>query len=124
MLIYVAVCLELPSPICPFLTSMLQRLVHPLALTICGLALASSLTPSAQGQGVMEVEEVIIEGSGPENSREFRPLNQEGSILNVAAGRRLMNQANEAVNLNQYTVALERLQEQAAVMGSLQHQDF
>lgn len=119
MLIYVAVCLELPSPICPFLTSMLQRLVHPLALTICGLALASSLTPSAQGQGVMEVEEVIIEGSGPENSREFRPLNQEDSVLNVAAGRRLMNEANEAINLNQYTTALEKLQEARKIFNQL-----
>lgn len=98
---------------------MFQRLVHPLALTICGLALASSLTPSAQGQGVMEVEEVIIEGSGPENSRELRPLSQEGSVLSIAAGRRLMNEANDAINLNQYTVALGKLQEARKIFNQL-----
>lgn len=96
---------------------MFQRFVSLSALTFCGMAVSFSLPLSAQGQGVMEVEEVIIEGS--EDSREFRPLNQESSVLSIAAGRRLMAEANEAINLNQYTLALGKLQEARKIFNQL-----
>lgn len=64
-------------------------------------------------------EEVIIDGSGSENSREFRPLSQDDSVLSVVAGRRLMDEANQAVNLNQYVVALDKLQEARKIFNQL-----
>jgi len=93
--------------------------MYRLVFAACGIAIVSGLPLSAQGQGVMGIEEVIIEGSGLEDSREFRPLNQESSVLSVAAGRRLMSEANEAINLNQYTLALDKLRQARQIFNQL-----
>ncbi len=98
---------------------MFQRFIFLSALTVCGMAVSFGLPLSAQGQGVMEVEEVIIEGSDSENSREFRPLNQDDSVLSIAAGRRLMNEANGAIDQNQYVLALDKLQQARKIFNQL-----
>ncbi len=105
---------------------MFQRLAFFSALTAaCGVLSVIAVTPPslAQGEAVIEMEEVIIEENVDENNlddaSELRPLNQDNSILSVAGGRRLMAEANDAVGEERYDIALEKLQQARKVFNQL-----
>jgi hypothetical protein len=104
---------------------MFQRFACLSALTACGvLFLTATTLPSlAQGEAVIEMEEVTIEegvgGSTADETNELRPLNQDNSILSVAGGRRLMAEADTAINDEQYDIALEKLQQARKVFNQL-----
>lgn len=104
---------------------MFHRLPSVSALAICGiLGFTVSCPPVfAQGNAVIEMEEVTIEeGVGINNTddaSELRPLNQDSSFLSVAGGRRLMAEANSAINQEQYDLALEKLQQARKVFNQL-----
>jgi thioredoxin-like negative regulator of GroEL len=104
---------------------MFQRLALFSALTACGVLSVMAVTPPslAQGETVIEMEEVIIEenvgGNNPDDGSELRPLNQDNSLLSVPGGRRLMAEANTAIGQEQYDVALDKLQQARKVFNQL-----
>ncbi|MEB3160763.1 MAG: hypothetical protein VKL20_04825 [Synechocystis sp.] len=104
---------------------MLQRFACLPALTAYGVLFLTAATPPslAQGEAVIEMEEVTIEEGVGENNgddaNELRPLNQDSSILSVAGGRRLMAEADAAINEERYDIALEKLQQARKVFNQL-----
>jgi thioredoxin-like negative regulator of GroEL len=63
------------------------------------------------------VEEIQQEDlTSPDNTR---PLNQADSILSLEGGQRLMNEANEAINAENYELATSKLQQARQVFNQL-----
>ncbi|MEY2983753.1 MAG: hypothetical protein RLZZ568_370 [Cyanobacteriota bacterium] len=77
----------------------------------------------AQGQVTIDREEVIIEdeigGNNADDTSELRPLSHDSSFLSVVGGKRLMTEAEVAINEEQYTTALEKLQQARKVFNQL-----
>jgi hypothetical protein len=104
---------------------------------VCLLALSTMaalmLPPaSAQAQSPASPDEVeqpldaIEEGVTPESDpgstdglEELRPLSQDGSLLSIAGGQRLMSEANDAIASQDYALAARKLQEARQVFNQL-----
>ena len=103
-----------------------------LPLLVCGaIVLAFSwvrVQPSV-AQTIIEIEEEVIEVDETtvkeldlENSggnQDLRPLNQDNSVLSIAGGNQLMEEANAAINEEQYNLALEKLKQARQVFNQL-----
>jgi hypothetical protein len=101
-----------------------------LALSIAAAAL---LPISAQAQSLpspeSEIEQpldAIEDGTIPESTPgptddldELRPLSQDGSLLSMAGGQRLMSEANSAIASQDYALAARKLQEARQVFNQL-----
>jgi hypothetical protein len=82
---------------------------------------ALALLPSAQAQNA---NPVLPEGAGemqPDltDPNNLRPLTQDQSLLSLPGGQRLMAEAGNAINGQNYTVAAKKLQEARQVFNQL-----
>ena len=82
---------------------------------------ALALLPSAQAQNTNPVPP---EGAGqtqpdPTDPSNLRPLTQEGSLLSLQGGQRLMAEASGAVDALNYALAAKKLQEARQVFNQL-----
>ncbi|MFM7442036.1 MAG: hypothetical protein ACKO2V_26130 [Snowella sp.] len=50
---------------------------------------------------------------------DLRPLNQSESLLSLAGGQRLMNEATQAINAEKYDVAIDKLQQARKIFNQL-----
>ena len=50
---------------------------------------------------------------------DLRPLNQSESLLSLAGGQRLMNEASEAINAERYDLAIDKLQQARKIFNQL-----
>jgi hypothetical protein len=50
---------------------------------------------------------------------DLRPLNQSESLLSLAGGQRLMNEATQAINAEQYDIAIDKLQQARKIFNQL-----
>lgn len=84
------------------------------------LSLGFILALPSQAQETLSPEMVeenpALEVTDPNS---LRPLSQEGSLLSLQGGQRLMTQASEAIENGDYTIAAQRLQEARQVFNQL-----
>jgi hypothetical protein len=95
------------------------------ALTLLPVAAQAQSTPSPEGE-VEQPLDAIEEGVTPESDpsstddlEELRPLSQDGSLLSIAGGQRLMTEANDAIASQDYALAARKLQEARQVFNQL-----
>ncbi|MBD2000718.1 hypothetical protein H6F88_12425 [Oculatella sp. FACHB-28] len=101
-------------------------------LALSTMAALTLLPVSAQAQSTSSPDEVeqpidaIEEGvtpesdpSSPDDLEELRPLSQDGSLLSIAGGQRLMTEANDAIASQDYALATRKLQEARQVFNQL-----
>jgi hypothetical protein len=106
-----------------YLSMLLSRTVRYLSLGsffAAPLSLGLALTLPVQAQETLSpemVEEIPAPDYTDPNS--LRPLSQDGSLLSLQGGQRLMTQAEEAIDNGDYTVASQRLQEARQVFNQL-----
>jgi hypothetical protein len=55
----------------------------------------------------------------PAENQELRPLSQDGNLLSVSGGQRLMQEAGAAVSSQNYDLAIQRLQQARQVFNQL-----
>ncbi|MEQ9354848.1 hypothetical protein [Coleofasciculus chthonoplastes] len=78
------------------------------------------LSPAhAQTQVAALPEEVSQMQPEPDDSTELRPLTQEDSLLSLQGGERLMVEANQAIEAQDYTLASQKLQQARQVFNQL-----
>ena len=82
---------------------------------------ALALLPPARAQNINPAlpegpTELQPDATDPNN---LRPLTQEGSLLSLQGGQRLMGEANSAVNAQNYGLAAKKLQEARQVFNQL-----
>jgi hypothetical protein len=91
-----------------------SRLLQATTLALCTSAIA--LTDVAFGQSAGQ--QLAAQDAG-DNTHEFRPLNQENSLLSMVGAQRLMSQAAEAVGNENYALAQQKLQDARQVFNQL-----
>jgi len=95
------------------------------ALTLLpALAQAQSLSlPEGEVEQPLDaIEDGTIPESAPSSTdelEELRPLSQDGSLLSIAGGQRLMNEATNAIASQDYALAARKLQEARQVFNQL-----
>lgn len=98
----------------------------PVALLLSGATFVGGAI--AQTPGTPTPSPSAPQGSpvSPEDPNVLRPLNQQGSILSMAGGQRLMEEASQAVSAQNYTLAVEKLQQARQVFNQLSnfHRDL
>lgn len=88
--------------------------------TATALILSRPLAAQAQTPpSSNSVEQSAPEQPSPDSSGELRPLSQDGSLLSVKGGQRLMDEANSAVSSQNYDLAVQKLQEARQVFNQL-----
>jgi hypothetical protein len=98
--------------------------VHRLGIT-CFVSLpftaALALLPPAQAQNSNPVLPQGASETQPDltDPNNLRPLTQEGSLLSLQGGQRLMTEATSAVNAQNYTLAAKKLQDARQVFNQL-----
>lgn len=55
----------------------------------------------------------------PNDPNDLRPLNQSESLLSLAGGQRLMNEASQAINAEKYDIAIDKLQQARKIFNQL-----
>uniref|UniRef100_A0ACD5GRX7 Uncharacterized protein n=1 Tax=Desertifilum tharense IPPAS B-1220 TaxID=1781255 RepID=A0ACD5GRX7_9CYAN len=105
------------------------RLLQPLRLVSLSCLAAISLTlpmvaqakPPESSAGVKQVQPI-----DPEDPSNLRPLNLDTSLLSLQGGQRLMREADNAVNQQDYALAIRKLQESRQVFNQLSnfHQEL
>lgn len=80
---------------------------------------ALALLPPAQAQTPAPAANTPEAQPDPTDPNNLRPLNQDGSILSLAGGQRLMVEAMNAVNSQNYPLAAKKLQEARQVFNQL-----
>ena len=85
-------------------------------LSLSAVAILGAFQPASQAQTPSTPEEVQEQPPSPE--ADLRPL-ASGSILSVAGGQRLMDEASAAVSAQNYDQAISRLQEARQVFNQL-----
>ena len=102
---------------------MFQRLAFLSALTLYGILTNVAIAPwaLAQGNPVIEMNEVTIEETvtPADSTAGLRPLDQNNSILSVTGGKRLLTEADAAINQEKYDIALDKLQQARKVFNQL-----
>lgn len=115
--------------------SVLNRSFLPRTFLSIGVALslatAATVAPAAQAQDTnLDIDGVELEDlndpaviPNPDESTEspddLRPLSQGTSFLSLQGGERLMNEASEAVAVQDYDLAVQKLQEARQVYNQL-----
>ncbi len=116
----------------PFYTSVMPSVVTTLfalsgatALTLLRTASvqAQTVTPAlapAELSSVMSVDAQNAQlAQAPAENQELRPLSQDGNLLSVSGGQRLMQEAGAAVSSQNYDLAIQRLQQARQVFNQL-----
>jgi hypothetical protein len=63
-------------------------------------------------------EPMDVNGENNDNN-DLRPLNQSESLLSLAGGQRLMNEATQAINAEKYDIAIDKLQQARKIFNQL-----
>lgn len=79
-------------------------------LVLSGPAIVQAQTPPA---------ETSDPAGSPDSNAELRPLVQDGNILSVSGGQRLMQEASAAVSAQNYPLAVQKLQAAREVFNQL-----
>lgn len=82
------------------------------------LALFSPLTAQAQVPA-LQPDANQVQPIDPNDPNNLRPLSQDGSILSITGGERLMTEASSAVSAQNYSLATKKLQEARQVFNQL-----
>ncbi len=111
------------------LTSRLLTLVSLLSLAVTGFGVSRPLHAQSVPDTESGLEEPIEQpGEGlmdssldelPDDVNDLRPLLQDGALLSMQGGQRLMAEASEAVSRQDYDLAITRLQESRQVFNQL-----
>ncbi|MDJ1184610.1 hypothetical protein [Roseofilum casamattae] len=97
-----------------------RRWLQATSLTLCTLGLTSISSAQAQSPTSWEHLAQVAEPIDSEGSAdEFRPLNQQNSLLSLVGARRLMNEAADAVGTENYALAQRKLQDARQVFNQL-----
>jgi len=78
----------------------------------------TSPVPTLPASGVTPIPTKPSEAK-PTDVNDLRPLNQDGSLLSVPGGKRLMAEAGAAVSAQNYDLAVKKLQEARQVFNQL-----
>lgn len=102
-------------------SSGLIRFVSFACLTLSTTAAVALFRPlSVQAQTINLPEDGTLEQpQNSENLDDLRPLTQDGSLLSMQAGRRLMSEASNAVSAQNYALAVQKLQQARQVYNQL-----
>ncbi|NJL22122.1 MAG: hypothetical protein HC895_17005 [Leptolyngbyaceae cyanobacterium SM1_3_5] len=84
------------------------------SLACLSVTAALALSAPARSQSLSVPDEELQ----PEQS-DLRPLTQDGSLLSMQGGQRLMNEASAAVNAQNYDLAVSKLQDARQVYNQL-----
>jgi hypothetical protein len=84
-------------------------------LTFLRPSVVQAQTPPASTESAPDA----TNNDAPNNNDDLRPLAQDGSILSVQGGQRLMQDAGTAVSSENYTLAVQKLQEARQVFNQL-----
>lgn len=95
------------------------RYDHLLAIVLGLIILSPSVPIQAQETPTAPVTEGENEGEDLTNPENTRPLTQADSVLSLQGGQRLMSEANEAINANNYDLAIDKLQQARQVFNQL-----
>lgn len=97
-----------------------ERLSQSLLAVMISLSLMQVLPVYSQEETPSPLEtEVELEGEDLTNPDNTRPLTQADSILSMEGGQRLMLEANEAINAEDYELATIKLQQARQVFNQL-----
>ncbi len=88
-----------------------------LSLSAAAMALLSPV--AAYAQSITLPEDTTLEQPLGDDLDDLRPLAQDGSILSIPGGRRLMQEASSAVTAQDYGLAARKLQEARQVFNQL-----
>lgn len=92
-----------------------SNLVRPGSLARC---LAATVAAAALSV-LPTVARAQSPAPGNNQPQDLRPLTQSGSILSIQAGQRLMGEAGSAVSAQNYSLAIEKLQQARQVFNQL-----
>jgi hypothetical protein len=106
------------------------RLISLLSLLAMPATTAVLWTSSSHAQIAIPDEEVMpgseepLDGTEdplaiPEDPADLRPLMQDGSILSIPGGQRLMTEAGDAIAVGDYDLAVEKLQQARQLFNQL-----
>lgn len=97
---------------CPLSASIAAALV----LTIAGNGWAQTIPT---GPDLTDDAPQSVDPVNPSNIEDLRPLSQDGSILSMRAGQRLIEEAATAVSAQDYTLAISKLQDARQLFNQL-----
>lgn len=80
---------------------------------------ALALLPPAQAQNISAPTGANEAQPDPTDPNNLRPLTQDGSVLSLAGGQRLMVEAMNAVNSQNYPLAAKKLQDARQIFNQL-----
>ncbi len=92
------------------------------AMMAVSCILGMSVSESVLAQTVVEdppVEETEVPSDDPSDPNNLRPLTQADSLLSLQGGEKLMNEASEAINEENYDLAVTKLQQARKVFNQL-----
>ncbi len=92
------------------------------AMMVVSCILGMSVSESVLAQTVVEdppVEETEVPSDDPSDPNNLRPLTQADSLLSLQGGEKLMNEASEAINEENYDLAVTKLQQARKVFNQL-----
>lgn len=113
----------------------ITRLVSQGKIVAISLILALSITLPSQAQTNNRTD-VFLAQAKPQNKpqnkpnlveapdantdpNDLRPLSQSESLLSLAGGKRLMNEATQAINAEKYDIAIDKLQQARKIFNQL-----
>jgi len=85
------------------------------SLACLSVTAALALSAPARSQSLSVPDEELQ----PAGQDDLRPLTQDGSLLSLQGGQRLMNEASAAVNAQNYELAVSKLQDARQVYNQL-----
>ncbi len=84
--------------------------------------LLAQAKPNAQAKPaapVIDPADLSTDPIDPSDPNDFRPLSQSESLLSLAGGQRLMNEAIQAINAERYDMAIDKLQQARKIFNQL-----
>jgi cell division septum initiation protein DivIVA len=94
------------------------RSLIPCLLSASTLATLTWLNPHV-AQAQTPLQDSAVEQPASPGDDDLRPLTQDGSVLSIAGGQRLMSEANNAVSAQNYDLAVQKLQQARQVFNQL-----
>lgn len=99
---------------------LISRAIRLLAIVGCLAAPGLSLGAGAAFAQTPDIEPIVPDASiQDEGTEDLRPLAQDGRVLSIAHGQRLLQEAQTAVSNENYTLAAQKLQEARQVFNQL-----
>lgn len=97
--------------------NLVRLLVHSSLVSLSAVALTVLTSGATQAQTPSLTDDETLQQ--PEEIEDLRPLARDGSILSIDAGRRMIEEANQAATAQNYDLAVRRLQEARQLFNQL-----